>query len=983
MIMRLQKPVLVVIGTGMAGGKLVQELLDCDKDRFEIRMFGSEPSGTYNRILLSKVLGGQYDPQQLWLNPLEWYNENRIFVHAGISVDTIDRENQFVIGGNGKVKEPYDYLVLATGSRPFVPPIEGIKQQGVFVFRTLEDCEKISAYAQNCDRVVVLGGGLLGLEAARGLMNHDVEVTVVEMAPHLMAQQLDPPAAILLRKQIEALGIETRTGISATAILGDGRVTGVKLNDGSIIETDMVIVSCGIRPNSEIAKSAGLSVDRGILVNDQLQTSDDRIFAIGECAQHRGQLYGLVDPVYEQARICAQVLANPESKIGYEGTRLGTSLKVMGIEVTSMGNVHSHHPDAEVVSYLDTNNGTYRKFVMKDGKLEGAILLGVQDRGNRFLSTFKSQESLTATALDLLVKGLESEMDSGDVTALADDCRICNCNTVSKLKIVKAIQNGATSVTAIGECTRAGTGCGSCQPLVSQLIDAYDPNAKERPKTKNKIEVMKEELPGLDSLPRLLDLAGSDNWQGMTEEDKQRAKWYGLFFRKPTPGHFMMRVRFIAGQSNSEQFRELADLSDEFGKGFCDLTTRQQLQLRWFTLKQTPEIWKRLEKVGLHSKQTGMDNIRGIISCPVGGLTPNEAFNAIPVAEEYERVIIDNSEFTNLPRKFNLTVTGCLENCCHPETQDIGLIPAVRETSSGTENGFNVLVGGKQGSGGYRPASKLDVFVPIDEAAKLSLEMTRIFRDNGSREARPRARLAFLIEDKGVAWFRSQLEKRFGKPLAKAGNDLRKKHHVDHLGIHPQKPGVNGERLFMAGLLVPVGRITTAQMRGVADLADRYGDGKIKITVNQNLIVTGIPESKLESFKQEPVLKELTYEPSPIMRGLVTCTGNDYCHMALIETKGWALEIAKELEIRTAGKKVKPLTMHWSGCPAGCGLHQVGTIGLQGCRSRIDGKIVDSAHVYINGKTGPNPVIATDLMYDVPCDRLVDALEPLVTHLPR
>src|SRR5262249_46688667 len=255
----------------------------------------------------------------------------------------------------------------------------------------------------------------------------------------------------------------------------------------------------------------------------------------------------------------------------------------------------------------------------------------------------------------------------------------------------------------------------------------------------------------------------------------------GLFCRKPTPGTFMLRLRMEAGRTTARQLRVVADLSDEYGKGFVDLTTRQQVQLRWFTLADVPDIWRRLDEVGLHSKQTGMDNVRGVVGCPAAGLTPHELFDASPVIREFNALLLDNKEFTNLPRKFNVTITGCLENCCHAETQDVALVPAYRELDGRQVNGFNVLAGGKQGSGGYRPATPLDVFVPPEEAARLCAQITLIFRDHGGRASRVRARLAFLLDDRGPAWFRAELERRWGKPLLRAGTDLRKKHHVDHL----------------------------------------------------------------------------------------------------------------------------------------------------------------------------------------------------------
>jgi nitrite reductase (NADH) large subunit len=988
-MIRAARETLVVLGTGMAGGKVVEEVLARDPDRYHIRMFGAEPHGTYNRILLSTYLGGFAEPNRIWLNPLEWYGQRGVYVHAGVKAEKIDRKERVVVGGGGKVVEPYDRLVIATGSRPFVPPLEGSDQQGVFVFRTLDDCHAIAAYAQECETAVVLGGGLLGLEAARGLLSHGLRVTVIEIAPHLMVQQLDPPGAAVLQRKLEAMGVRVLCGTTVAALVADGGVVnGVRFADGGVLDADMVVISCGIRPNVEVAKEAGLAVERAVVVDDQLRTNDPAAFAVGECAQHRGKVYGLVDPVYEQARVLADVLTGAKPQAAYAGSRLATTLKVMGVDLLSMGEVNAAGPDCEVISHLDPARGVYKKLVLRDNRIAGAVLLGATDPTGQLLRLFKSAEPLGAPALDLLAgeSARDALLQSGgaDMTALADETQICNCNEVPKGKIVEAIRAGQCSIQAVGECTRAGTGCGTCQPLLAQLIDAYGPNAGKAP-AKNKIELMKEEKDGLDCLPDLLRHAPNNNWAELTEDDKQRAKWHGLFFRKPTPGHFMLRIRFNAGQGNARQLRVIADLSDQFGRGFADLTTRQQIQLRWFTLADVEEIWRRLDEVGLNTLQTGLDNVRGVCGCPVAGLTPHELFDASPVVHEFTRLLLRNRDFTNLPRKFNVTITGCMENCCHTETQDIAMVPAYRELEGQQVNGFNVLVGGKQGSGGYRPATPLDVFARPEEAARLALEITAIFRDHGSRAARNRARMAFLIDDRGVRWFRQELERRWDGPLLRAGTDMRKKQHVDHLGINPQRhaPNAPGPQLYYVGLSVPVGRITTAQLRAVADLAERYGTGEVRVTPGQNLIVPNVPESRIGALTDEPIFQELPYDPSPIMRGLVACTGIDYCPLALIETKGWAIQVAKELERRTEGRKLQPLTIHWSGCAAGCGLHQVATIGLQGCRSRVNGEVVDAAHVCIKGKTGPTPVVATDVMYDVPCERLAEVLEPLVSYLPR
>lgn len=981
-MIQARRPTLVVVGTGMVGARVVEEILARTPDRFQIRMFGAEPHGTYNRILLSHVLGGFADPKQLWLRTLEWYEQQGVRVHAGVRVDHLDLNQRIVSGANGKVVEPYDYLVLATGSRPFVPRISGTEQQGVFVFRTLEDCSAIGSFASRCERAVVLGGGLLGLEAARGLLNHEIEVTVVESATHLMPQQLDRVAGELLQRKMEALGVEIRTGTSVVELTGNGLVTGVRLGDGSLLETDMVVLACGIRPNVEEAKASGLHVERGIVVDDQLRSSDPQVFAVGECAQHKGVCYGVVEPLWEQAKVLAEVLTGTDPRARYPGSCVGTTLKVMGVDLVSLGNVQGDE-GAEVVSHLDGQAGVYKKLVVREGRLNGAILLGIPDEGGVLSRLFKGQDPLPGTALELLSNGTRDALLSqgGDLLSLPDQAQICNCNAVCKGALLEAIEAGCSSVKALGEKTRAGTGCGTCQPLLTQLLQATG-KIKVEP---NKLEYMKKAKDGLDGLETILRLAKNNNWQEMSEDDKQRAKWYGLFFRKQTPGNFMLRLRLNAGRTNARQFRVIAELSDEFGKGFVDLTTRQQIQLRWFTLADVPEIWRRLEAVGLHSMQTGLDNVRGVCGCPLSGLSQHELLDVGPIIDEFNAMLIGNREVTNLPRKFNVTITGCLENCCHVETQDVGLVPAYRELEGKQVNGLNVLVGGKQGSGGYKPAQPLNVFVRPEEAARLCKELVLIFRDHGNRGQRTRARLSFLIEERGIKWLRAELGRRLGRTLLEAGTDVRKTQHTDHLGIHPQKyvHGQAGPALYALGLLVPVGRISSTQLRGVADLAERYGSGEIRLTVQQNLVIPNIPDARIGALTEEPILQELPYDPSPILRGLVSCTGNDYCHMALIETKGWALKVAQELEKRTQGQKIAPLTIHWSGCSAGCGLHQVSTIGLQACRTRVNGTVVDAAHVTVKGQAGPQAHVSQDLMYDVPCEQLADALLPLVKHLPR
>lgn len=489
----------------------------------------------------------------------------------------------------------------------------------------------------------------------------------------------------------------------------------------------------------------------------------------------------------------------------------------------------------------------------------------------------------------------------------------------------------------------------------------------------NKIEAIKQKKDGLDVLQDVARFA-QEGWGAIPEDDRERLKWAGVFFRKQTPGNFMMRVRIPNGISSAEQFRTIAEISEEFGKGFADITTRQQIQLRWFKIENVPEIWRRLEAVGLVSLQTGMDNIRNVVGCPVAGLTPNELFDASAVAREFTRLFVGNKEYTNLPRKFNVTITGCKENCTDAESQDLALTPASREIEGQVVCGFNVAVGGKMGSGGYRMASPLNLFATQREAAEICSHVVRIFRDHGFRELRTKARLAFLIDHWGVERFRKELERRADRPLFPAGKDERSEKRADHVGIYRQKQsGLN-----YVGLAVPVGRITGEQLLEVATLAERYGTGLIRFTTGQNLIIPNVRDADIGALTTEPLLNDLRYDPSEIMRGLVSCTGMDYCHFALIETKHQALTTARMLE-RELGK-TQPVSVHWSGCPAGCANQAAADIGLIGKNIKINGQVEEAVDVYLGGSTGPaaNPPIK--IMEDVPCNDVAEVLRGLVCH---
>jgi len=492
----------------------------------------------------------------------------------------------------------------------------------------------------------------------------------------------------------------------------------------------------------------------------------------------------------------------------------------------------------------------------------------------------------------------------------------------------------------------------------------------------NKIEALKAERDGLDVAEDLVRFA-REGWRTIADDDKERLKWVGVFHRKPTPGHFMMRIRMANGIVTAAQARLLGEITKATGRNIADVTTRQQIQLRWVTIEGVPDVIARLGAAGLSSLQTGMDNIRGIVGCPATGLTPHELFDTAPIAAAFQRIFLGNKAFTNLPRKFNVTITGCLEHCTAGETQDISMTPAIATRDGAEGAGLNVAVGGKQGSGGPRFATDLDAFVAPGEAADVCAAIALIFRDHGPREARSKARLAFLVDEWGGQRFREELEARLGRVLPPAGRDARGATTTDHLGIFRQRePGLN-----YIGLKTPVGRVTGDQLVELARLAERYGRGELRFTPSQNVLIPHVPDALLGELTQEPLLRELPYNPSEIQRGLVSCTGTDFCNLALIDTKTRALALAREFERRL--ETSRPLTVRWSGCPASCGNHHTADVGLQGCKVKVNGKIVDGVHVFVGGRGGREPRAGEKILEDVPCDELPEVLDRLVRFFPR
>ena len=426
---------LVVVGNGMAGMACLEQILRYEP-RFDITVFGDETHVNYNRILLSSVLAGEKAADDIVLNPLEWYQECGTRLRLGVRIVDVDAASKTVAGNDGSVT-PYDTLLLATGSSAWFPPIAGLDRDGVFAFRTLDDTRELMRRAGPSTRAVVIGGGLLGLEAARGLQVRGCTVTVVHLMPTLMERQLDPDGGQYLTGKMEDLGIRVLLGRTTTAVVGNGHVQGVALEDGTILEADLVVVAAGIRPNVELAYKAGLAVNRGIVVNDHMETSDPDVFAVGECVEHRGICYGLVAPLFEQGKVLAATITGNKGPV-YTGTVLAAKLKIMGVDVFSAGDWSEQN--AEPVRYEDRALGIYKKLTVREGKLAGVILVGDISDSHRYMDWLRTGADLTAQRRQLLFPGPSDDVGL-DVAELAESATICGCVGVTKGSIIEAIHH--------------------------------------------------------------------------------------------------------------------------------------------------------------------------------------------------------------------------------------------------------------------------------------------------------------------------------------------------------------------------------------------------------------------------------------------------------------------------------------------------------------------------------------------------------------
>ncbi|WP_255516360.1 nitrite reductase large subunit NirB [Luteimonas suaedae] len=699
----------------MAGIRTLEELLKLAPDMYDITVFGAEPHPNYNRILLSPVLAGEQDFDDIVLNPLDWYAEHGIHLHLGKEVVKIDRVQRRVIAADGTEAE-YDRLLLATGSLPIILPVPGKDLKGVIGYRDLHDTRTMIETAKVKRHAVVIGGGLLGLEAANGLKLRGMDVTVVHLAGWLLERQLDPVAGQLLEKSLSDRGLKFRLNTSTTELLGNehGEVTAVKFSDGSEVPADLVVMAAGIRPNTQLAQAAGIHCTRGIVVSDTLQTYDPRVYAVGECASHRGIAYGLVAPLFEQARICANHLACYGIGI-YGGSVASTKLKVTGIDLFSAGDFMGGDGSEEIV-LSDPAGGVYKKLVIKDDKLIGACLYGDTGDGGWYFKLLKDG-SRVEDCRDQLMFGEKALGDAGTAgqdraAAMGDGDEVCGCNGVCKGTIVKAInEQGLSTVDDVRKHTKASSSCGSCTGLVEQiLMNCLGSNFQETPKTKAvcgctdhghgevRQAIREHKLLTHAAVYAFLEWRSPNGcatcrpainyylistWPREAVDDPQsRFINERAHANIQKDGTFSVIPQMKGGVTNAGELRRIADVADKYAVPMVKVTGGQRIDLLGVKKEDLVDVWKDL---GMKSGHAYGKSIRTVKTCVGSEFCRFGTQNSTQMGIELETMLANMWS----PHKVKLAVSGCPRNCAESGIKDVGIIAV--------DSGWEIHIGGNGG----------------------------------------------------------------------------------------------------------------------------------------------------------------------------------------------------------------------------------------------------------------------------------------------
>ncbi|WP_137719818.1 nitrite reductase large subunit NirB [Methylobacillus flagellatus] len=758
----MQKMKLVVIGNGMAGMRTVEELLKIAPDLYDITVFGDEPHPNYNRIMLSPVLAGEQTISDIILNSREWYAENNITLHVGKRINKIDRTRRIAYAEDGTEAE-YDRLLLATGSKPFMLPIPGGDLQGVIGFRDIKDVDTMIDTAKQFKHAVVIGGGLLGLEAANGLKIQGMDVTVVHKNEWLLERQLDRTAGKMLQKSLEAKGLTFLLQKDTEQLIGnDGRVTAVRFKDGQQIQADLVVMAVGIRPNYALAESAGIYCNRGIVVNDTMQTYDPRVYAVGECVAHRGISYGLVAPLFEMAKVCATHLAN--FGIGrYVGSVTSTKLKVTGIDLFSAGDFSGGEDTEEIVLH-DAVGGVYKKLIIKDDKIIGSVLYGDTTDGSWYFQLLRDKKPIHEIR-DHLMFGQDSLGNTGHqgqdkASAMTDEMEVCGCNGVCKGTIVKAVkEKGLFTIDDVKKQTKAGSSCGSCVGLVEQILASTLGGGYAPPSTSKAVcgctdmshETVRQEIRthkylnipdamrgmgwrtpnGCATCRPALNYYLISTWPHEAVDDPQsRFINERVHANIQKDGTYSVIPRMYGGVTSPDQLRKIADVADKYAVPMVKVTGGQRIDLLGISRENLPKVWADLDMPSGYAYGKSIRTVKTCVGsefCRFG--TQNSTQLGIDIEKAFDHMWA--------PHKVKFAVSGCPRNCAESGIKDVGII--------GVDSGWEIYVGG---NGGIKTevAQFLCKVKTAEEVIEYSGAFIQIYRE----EARYLDRTVHWIERVGL-----------------------------------------------------------------------------------------------------------------------------------------------------------------------------------------------------------------------------------------
>ncbi len=704
---------LVLVGNGMAGVRAIEEIVARAPHGFDITVFGAEPHGNYNRIMLSPVLAGEKTFADIVTHDRGWYAANGIELVAGEAVVAIDREARVVTGEHGTMR-PYDVLLLATGSNPVMLPLPGAGKRGVIAFRDIGDVETMLAACAAGGSAVVIGGGLLGLEAANGLKRGGMDVTVLHIMPTLMERQLDPISAGLLADDLRARGLTVLTEANTRAIHGAERVEAVELADGRMLAADLVVMAVGIRPNTALAKAAGLACGRGVQVDDAMRTSDPHIFAVGECIEHRGQVFGLVAPLWDMAKVCADTVTGA-ADAAYQPGVSGTRLKVTGIDMFSAGDFLGDASTEEIV-FRDVARGVHKRLVLREDRLVGAVLYGEARDGGWYFDLIRNATDV-APMRDVLVFGpaLVGADASSGVEALDDGAEICGCNGVSKGRILAAIaEHGLTTLDGVRARTKASSSCGSCSCTVEALLklaagDAYDAAPAVSPVCKCTTHghdavrraIRAQRLRAIPEVMRALGWTTPDGcascrpalnyyllceWPGEYRDDaRSRFVNERMHANIQKDGTYSVVPRMWGGVTSAAELRAIADVVDRYAIPTVKVTGGQRIDLLGVRQEQLPAVWRDLNAAGMVSGHAYGKALRTVKTCVGSEWCRFGTQDSTAMGIALERMTWGSWT----PHKTKLAVSGCPRNCAEATIKDFGVVAV--------DSGWELHIGGNGG----------------------------------------------------------------------------------------------------------------------------------------------------------------------------------------------------------------------------------------------------------------------------------------------